>query len=111
MIRKASRRPAFNLQLWFGIAASGMILALAAGFAFIMSNFMTDALLQREIQMTRDFLESVIHAEGSVEQMFDPNMPENDVLTGIAYHIRWMPDVVRANIYGQDRSILWSTDL
>jgi two-component system, NtrC family, sensor histidine kinase HydH len=110
MARKANHRQTFNLRLWFGIAASGVIVALAAAFAFVMSAFMTDILLQREIQVTREFLDSVVSAEGPVDRMFDPTDIANAALANVAYHIRWMPDVVRANIYGPDRSIVWSTD-
>ncbi len=62
----------FNLRLWFAVAASGVIVALAVSFALIMSSFLTDALLQREIEVTREFLESVIRAESDVDRVFPP---------------------------------------
>jgi two-component system sensor histidine kinase HydH len=76
-----------------------------------MSNFITDTMLQREVQVTREFLESIIDAEGAAGHLFAAEaMEKNDQIAEFAYHIRSMPDVLRANIYGWDRSVLWSTD-
>src|SRR4051812_27413829 len=101
----------FNLRLWFGITASGIIAVLAATFALLMSNFITDTMLQREVQVTREFLESIIDAEGAAGHLFATEaMEKNEQIAEFAYHIRSMPDVLRANIYGWDRSVLWSTD-
>jgi two-component system sensor histidine kinase HydH len=108
---KAMERVNFNLRLWFGITAPGIIAVLAAASALLMSNFITDTMLQREIQVTREFLESIIRAEDSIGNVLNVESPgHHDDLTEFAYHVRSMPDVLRANIYGWDRSVLWSTD-
>jgi hypothetical protein len=105
------KRAHFNLRLWFGVAASGTIAALTVSIALLMSNFIAGTMLRREVEVTREFLEGLIKAEESLDGFFTgESADKRDEPTRLAYHIRWMPDVLRANIYSWDRSVLWSTD-
>ena len=109
--RRASNalRP-FNLRMWFGLAGSGVILAMGVSFALLMQGFVSDRMLRREAEVTREFLESIIRAEDSIVLFERGGIERNLELASFAHHIRNMPDVLRANIYGPDRTILWSTD-
>ena len=105
-------RPAtFNLRLWFGVTSFGVIAAMGAAFAVLMSSFMTNHMLRREVEVTSEFLESIVVAEHSLGRLFvDSRLEDNADLLSLAGHIRGMRDVLRANIYGPDRRIVWSTD-
>lgn len=105
-------RPAtFNLRLWFGLTSFGVIAAMGAAFAVLMSDFLTSHMLRREVEVTSEFLQSIVVAEHSLPQLFaDVPFEKNPDLISLAGHIRGMRDVLRANIYGADRRIVWSTD-
>jgi two-component system sensor histidine kinase HydH len=75
-----------------------------------MQGFVSDRMLRREAEVTREFLESIIRAEESDVLFERGGVERNPQLASFAHHIRNMPDVLRANIYGPDRTILWSTD-
>lgn len=101
----------FNIRLWFALASFGVILSIGIAFALLMTGFVSSRMLQREAEVTREFLESVIRAEQSAQDLFSGGDPAtNTALASFAGHLRSMPDVLRANIYGKDRRILWSTD-
>ena len=100
----------FNLRLWFALAGAGVILAMGVAFALLMQDFVSDRMLRREAEVTREFLESIIRAEDSATLFERGGVERNPQLASFAHHIRTMPDVLRANIYARDRSILWSTD-
>lgn len=100
----------FNLRLWFAVAGFVAILAMGIAFALLMQRFVSDRMLRREAEVTREFLESIIRAEESA-LLFDGGVVAgNPQLASFVGHIRTMPDVLRANVYAPDRRILWSTD-
>ncbi len=104
----AAARP-FNLRLWFALAGFVAVSAIGVVFAVLMQNFFADRMLQREAEVTREFLESIVRTEQSAA-MFNADPAGSRQLASFAGHIRSMPDVLRANIYGPDRRILWSSD-
>jgi len=104
------KRPTFNLRWWFGLAAFAMIAALAALGALLMSRFVSSVMLDREVVMTRDFLQGVVAAEALDADTFRPGKTERDSdLGSFVDHIKGMGENLRANVYAPDRSILWST--
>ncbi len=98
------RRASFNLRLWFGITGFGVIAVMGIAFAILMSDFLTSHMLKREVEVTSEFLESIVVAEKSLPTLFtgDDSHPH---LGSLANHIRGMRDVLRANIYNTDRRI------
>ena len=103
------RRASFNLRLWFGITGFGVIAVMGVAFAVLMSDFLTSHMLKREVEVTSEFLESIVVAEKSLPTLFSgPDSQPH--LASLASHIRGMRDVLRANIYDTDRRIAWSTD-
>jgi two-component system sensor histidine kinase HydH len=103
--------PTFNLRWWFGLAAFAVIAALAALGALLMSRFVSSVMLEREVVMTREFLQGVIAAEALDADTFRPGKTERDSdLGSFVDHIRGMTETLRVNVYALDRSILWSTD-
>ena len=105
------RLVSFNLRLWFFLTGFGVIATLASLFAVTMSNFIFEILVEREVEVTRDFLESVVRAEQLDAAVFAPAASQESLgLLSFARHIQDLPGTLRTNIYAVDRSILWSTD-
>jgi two-component system, NtrC family, sensor histidine kinase HydH len=101
----------FNLRLWFAAAGFIVIATLSAAFAVLMSHYLTTTMLDREVAVTQEFLESILATEGYGERVFvGDGRGAREALESFADHVRAMPEIMRANVYGADRSILWSTD-
>jgi two-component system, NtrC family, sensor histidine kinase HydH len=101
----------FNIRLWFAATSFVVIAAMAVAFAFLMSDFVAHRLLHREAEVTQEFLQSIVAAEHSAGDVFDPTTPENrEALESFADHVVNMPGIYRANMYDPRRAITWSTD-
>ena len=101
----------FDLRLWFAVAGFAVIAVLGTAFAVLMSTFLTTTMLDREVAVTQEFLQSILGAEGYGERVFVRDSGgANEALKAFADHVRAMPEILRVNVYGADRQILWSTD-
>ena len=102
---------AFNIRLWFGAASLAVIAALSLALGGVMTSFLTERLLEREAEVTQEFLQSILRAERSQDHIFGEQTPEaRAALASFAEHITNLPGQLRANIYGVDRLVLWSTN-
>ena len=103
--------PPFDLLHRFGIASLAVIAAIAIVNGILLSDFVTKRLLDREAQITMDFVQNVLQADGSIGYLADPGNAElAKRFDGSIVHFTSMPDVQRINVYAPDRTVLWSTD-
>ena len=74
LLRSAKRdgEPQFHLMRRFGAASLVVIAAIAIANALVLSNFVTGRLLDREAQVTMDFVQNVLQADGSLGYLSDP---------------------------------------
>jgi two-component system, NtrC family, sensor histidine kinase HydH len=101
----------FDLRVWFAVTGFVVIAVLGTPFAVLMSHYLTTTMLDREVVVTQEFLQSILDAEGYGERVFvSGGDGANEPLKAFAEHVRAMPEILRVNIYGPDRRILWSTD-
>ncbi len=101
----------FNLRVWFAVAGFTVIAVLGAAFATLMSNYLTTTMLDREVAVTQEFLESILATEGYGERVFvGDGKGARDALEAFTEHVRAMPEIMRANVYSADGRILWSSD-
>jgi two-component system, NtrC family, sensor histidine kinase HydH len=106
-------RPAqFNLLRRFALLSCAAILVVAVGSSIFLSRFLTQALLQRDAVVTMEVIQSVAEVENAPAFFLRPHpvrAPEAPLQDFFA-HIGNLPDVLRANVYGRDRTLLWSTE-
>jgi two-component system sensor histidine kinase HydH len=101
----------FNLRIWFAVAGSALIAALTAASALLMSSFLTTTMLDREVAVTQEFLQSIIATEGYGERVFAAaDRRASEALNEFADHLHAMPEILRANLYSTDRRIIWSSE-
>lgn len=100
----------------FGFASSfialsiGSILGVSLFFALLLERFVTDRMLALDVQMTTEFVNQLFGI-GDAERYFgDPSTAADNALTEFLAQVGRMPDVLRANIYRLDGTVLWSTD-
>ncbi|MBM3523182.1 MAG: HAMP domain-containing histidine kinase [Alphaproteobacteria bacterium] len=108
------RRPPrpFNIRLWFALVSFAVICALGGTFGYLMSEFIAARLLYREAELTQEFLQSIVRAEHTARDIFQPDAPDwKESLESFTDHMVGLPGVFRANLYAMDRRILWSTDV
>lgn len=102
----------FNIRLWFGLGSFGLIAIICAVSTFFLERFVSNTLLLREGEVSQEFLESIIRAEGQLA--FAPQKmghdPANEALQSFTKHIISIPGVFRANLHSPDQTILWSTE-
>jgi two-component system sensor histidine kinase HydH len=97
------------MRFWLMLAALLAIAAVHAGLAVTVSRMVSDQLVQREAQVTQEFLDSLLSAEGSAATLFDQPAP-SAALTSFAAHVKSLPGILRAIVYGPDGFIRYSTE-
>lgn len=101
----------FNLLRWFAILSPIAIGLIASGNAMLISTFLNNHLFQREASITRDFVQNILIFDGTLDYLANPAQSGlKEKFSASVRHLANMPDVLRANMYGTARIILWSTD-
>lgn len=108
---KLNKSKPYNLLHSFSILSLLSIAAISAISATLLARFLRENLLQRDAVVTMEFVQSIAQAQNTsiyfTEQDYAKGKePLTDFFTRIAH----MPDVVRANVYSRQRTILWSNE-
>jgi signal transduction histidine kinase len=100
----------FRLLRWFAGLSAIVIVLIAWANAWVVSSFLADHLFQREAAVSRDFVQNVLVSDGSINHLTHPDDPElqRSFYKSIE-HLSKMHDVLRTNVYGRDKLMLWST--
>lgn len=102
------KRP-FNLRLRFVLTTFVAIGAICVVAAYAMTQFMTRALIEREAELSQEFMENMMLADR--EAVFAlPGGQANPELLGFVSRLFELPGIIRVNVYSADRIVLWSTD-
>lgn len=105
-----SVRP-FNLTRWFAATSLVCVSAISLAAAQLLSALFTDRMLRRDAEVTMEFVQSVIAAEelpGHFSATADPKRRAD--LEEAFRHFAVIPDVLRANVFTADGTVLLSTD-
>ncbi|MGB3210378.1 MAG: ATP-binding protein [Desulforhopalus sp.] len=98
-----------TLTKQFGLLSFACILTLGTLASYLMSHFFTEKILERDATVSKEFVESIIEADGTWFSFTSEQVNvESPMLQKFFKNVATMPDVVRANIYGRDYSIIWS---
>mgnify|MGYP000290603687 FL=1 len=101
----------FNLLRWFAWLSPVVIIAIAVANGWLISSFLNSHLFQREASISRDFVQNILVADGSLEFLARPDDPVlRERFANTVQHLGQMRDVLRANVFGANRTILWSSD-
>jgi two-component system, NtrC family, sensor histidine kinase HydH len=99
---------AFNLTRRFSLLALGCIASLSVVAAIVLSGFLTDKLLHQDAAMVEDFVQDVVFGDRATS--FFRGTARASGIEETFKHFAQISDVLRTNLYGRDRSILWSSD-
>ncbi|QXI36525.1 sensor histidine kinase [Pseudomonas xantholysinigenes] len=124
----AAPRP-FNLLRWYAWVSLAIIVSVAVGLGLISSRFIIHESVERDALLTAQFITSIADAEvrhvsipnvRTMGELLDPRtdhgMPDVDpearrkARGEFLDHIAHLPDMLLANIYAPDRTVIWSSN-
>ena len=108
----SSAHPAhFNLTRWFALVALASIALLAVAIGVLLDRFITQRMLWQQAVLTQEFVQGLVQAEKSLQALFADPSRALDAQTELEFQqIATLPDMLRANVYGPDRRMIWSSD-
>ncbi len=100
-----------NLRRRFALTSLAVILVIALGLGWLLSHMLTQRMLQREGEVTMDFVQNLLTTDRSGGFLSRPDDPELRArFLGSMEHVTSMREPVRANAYRPDGTVAWSTD-
>ncbi|MGE7989904.1 sensor histidine kinase [Pseudomonas sp. NPDC089554] len=126
---QAPVRKPFNLLRWYAWVSLTIIVSVAVGLGLISSRFIIDESVERDALLTAQFITAIADAEvrhvaipnvRTMGELLDPRldhaMPDVDpearrkARGEFLDHIAHLPDMLLANIYAPDRTVIWSSN-
>ena len=104
-------RASFSLLRRFALASAVVIALIAAGNSYLISSAITRIMLEREGQVSADFVLNVLRADRSIQFFTDStNADKARQFADSMLHITSIEELERVNVYSASRVVLWSTD-
>lgn len=101
----------FNLSRWFAVVALLSITVIAVAMGALLDRFITGRLLWQEAVLTQEFVQGLVQVDKSLPAYLADPTRGLDADTEAAFaQIAALPDMLRANVYGPDRRLVWSSD-
>lgn len=102
----------FNLRLWFATGGLATIAVAFFGIGLWLSGFLTDSLLAREGEISREFFETVVQVNGAEMFADDMSQPlrQSPMLLDFAKHVMSLPGMLRVNMHSRSGRVIWSTE-
>ena len=110
MLTKSISSP-LNLRRRFALISLGVITVIALGLGWLMSHILTQRMLQREGEVSMDFIQNLLVTDKSGPYLTNPSDTALKTrFLGSMAHVSSMSEPVRANAYQTDGTVIWSTD-
>ncbi len=101
----------FRFAFWFAIASALLILANTILFAVVLVDRSTEHILARDAQVSTQYVNSIVRTVGATSYFhgdsYNPKAPE---MEEFFRQVSRLPEVIRANVYGLERTVLWSSE-
>lgn len=101
----------FRLAFWFAIASAGLIALITILVGFLVTKLVAAHILARDAQVSTQYVNSIVRTVGATSYFhgdsYNPKAPEMETFFK---QVSRLPEVIRANVYSQDRTVLWSSD-
>ncbi|MCX4218899.1 ATP-binding protein [Pseudomonas sp. MCal1] len=127
--RLSSPKQSFNLLRWFSLISMAVIGTVAVALGAVSTRFVIEESVQRDALLTAQFIQAIASAEvrhvsipniRTMGELLDPRQ-DNDfpdvnpqarasARGEFLDHIEHLPDVILANVYAPDRTVIWSTN-
>ncbi|MET0961767.1 MAG: ATP-binding protein [Noviherbaspirillum sp.] len=109
MTTEPAQHHPFNLSRRFLGLSVVAIVIVGVVTSLLLTRFLSQKMLQQDAEAVRAFVQSIVKVENADRYFLGHTRLDGDIKE-FFHHIASMPDVARANVYGKDRNILWSSD-
>lgn len=99
----------FKLTRSFAILGLVSIALVSIASSLLLSRFLVNSVLDRDALVTMEFVQSIAEMQQARSYFTGERAPDRN-LVEFFNHIATMPDVLRANVFSKDRTIIWSSD-
>jgi signal transduction histidine kinase len=106
------RMPRLGLMRLFAVAGAVAIGAFSVAMAMLLGWFLEGRMLERDAVVSRDFVQSIATTQKIAPVLLGRKGDEaivSDTFNEFIAHLAAMPSVLRVNVYGADRRVLWSS--
>ncbi|WP_417615423.1 sensor histidine kinase [Oceanisphaera sp.] len=122
----------FSFIRWFSLLSAVLIAVVALGVGYIVTQFLLRESIERDSMLTAQFIQSIADAEvnhagvpllssmGELLAYTPQSAPDGSVVAvderikktrnEFLDHVAHLPDVLLANVYTSDRTLVWSTN-
>lgn len=101
----------FSLRRRFAFTSLIVIVGIALGLGWLLSDMLTERMLRREGEVSMEFIRNLLVTDRSADFLRQPQDVElRHRFLGSMEHLSTMTEPVRANAFGADGTMLWSTD-
>ncbi|MFC7475026.1 sensor histidine kinase [Dankookia sp. GCM10030260] len=101
----------FNLVRWFALLGLLWVSVSAIGLASLLTSFLSAQMLQRDAEVSADFIRSEVIVKPAAEYFAgNASSAGTQELEAFFGSVARLPDVVRANVYSADGTVLWSSN-
>jgi two-component system, NtrC family, sensor histidine kinase HydH len=109
-IQEKAEPRSFSLLRWFSVLSLLTILTTGTAMAWFLTRYLTDGMLMRDAEVTREFIESIVTTERGYSSTRQPSAWPSDTLDRFVRHLPTLPDVIGANLFSSDQTVLWSSE-
>jgi two-component system sensor histidine kinase HydH len=101
----------FSLRRRFALTSLIVIVGIALGLGWLLSQMLTERMLRREGEVSMEFIRNLLVTDQSANFLQHPEeMDLRQRFHGSMQHLSSMTEPVRANAFGGDGRVLWSSD-
>ncbi|MBL0390727.1 hypothetical protein JJ685_06170 [Ramlibacter monticola] len=101
----------FSLRKRFAVTSLLVIVGIALGLGWLLSDMLTERMLRREGEVSMEFIRNLLVTDHSAAFLNHPQDKElRDRFMGSMEHLETMTEPVRANAFSADGTVVWSTD-
>jgi len=107
----AHRAQGFPLLHWFSAVSFVAVAVVSVALALVLARFVEGQMLRHDGELSRQFVQGIVDTQGVTRYFREGDAAgRHDTFAEFFGHIASMPDVLRANVYGMDGTVLWSSD-
>ncbi|KQT13858.1 sensor histidine kinase [Ramlibacter sp. Leaf400] len=99
----------FKLTRRFAILGLLLTAAVSVASSFFLSRFMVQNLLRQDAIVSMEFVQSVVDVQQAADYFTGRRAADRNVVEFFT-RIAAMPNVLRANVFSSERTIIWSSD-
>lgn len=101
----------FDVLHWFAVLTLLCIIVFGVGSATFLSGFLTRQMLEHDTELSAQYLDSIMVADRVRGYFVNPTADDSRIPLELFFnHVANLPNVLRANVFSRDGTVLWSSN-